>query len=339
MVNERDVWTKKIDSVLQDWSQGDCVLGEYFFVHRFNPKSPLTPDSASVVQQKIDFIGSEDKKSLILEHVCDVMRTWLFHRINFQTSLTPDYASLEQEEPDIVESEVKGFTIVTQTCDIVRACDERPFIEVSPLIEVNDQFLKKFDFKRTKENFLDEIQKGKRPHFAYIEGIAELHLIVDLDRVMTVEKSVVSDWHRIKGCKNDQEARAFGKALARKRMRFAFPDDFTELAKKLRNRMGEKHDKNSNEGEALRSLLEIRIRAEPSWDAEEVNLMFWFIRDEEQNNFKGVEWHKFRTQWLGLIPESGRFKNIEASVVALEDMTAKEYIESDQLDLEHLSSA
>jgi hypothetical protein len=66
--------------------------------------------------------------------------------------------------------------------------------------------------------------------------------------------------------------------------------------------------------------------------------MFWFIRDEEQNQFEGIGWDQYLEQWLKLIPESGRFQNVEGSVVALEDMTAKEYVESDKLDLDHLSS-
>jgi hypothetical protein len=70
----------------------------------------------------------------------------------------------------------------------------------------------------------------------------------------------------------------------------------------------------------------------------EIRLIFWFIRDEDQSRFKGIGWDQFLNQWLQLIPESGRYQNVEGSVVALEDMTAKEYVESDPLDLDHLSS-
>jgi hypothetical protein len=156
---------------------------------------------------------------------------------------------------------------------------------------------------------------------------------------MTVEKAVIAEWQRVPGCQNDQDVRALGQALARKRIRFAFPDDFTQFANKLQKRMQEKHDKKeSSEGSALRALREIRVRAEPSWNAPEVNLMFWFIRHEQQNQFEGIGWDQFLKQWLKLIPASGRFQNVEGSVVSLEDMTAKEYVESDLLDLDHLSS-
>jgi hypothetical protein len=277
--NEREILIQ-VDTNLKDWCQGDCVLGEQWFVYRFNPQCPLTTDSADVAQ----------------------------------------------EEVDLTESKVKGFTVITQTCDIVRSCADRPFIEVAPLVEVDEQRLY-------------EIQRGKRPQYAYISGIAEHKLAADLDRVMTVEKAVVSKWQRIPGCQNDQDIRALQQALARKRTRFAFPDDFTQFANKLQRRMQDKHDKKeSPEGSALRALREIRVRAEPSWDESEVHLMFWFIRHEQQNQFQGIDWDLFLEQWLKLIPKAGRFKRVEGLVVSLEDMTAKDYVESDPLDLDHLSS-
>jgi len=279
VVNDRDIWIQAIDTTLLEWYQGDCVLGEHWFIYRFNPQRPLTSDSADVAK----------------------------------------------EETDLAESEVKGFAIVTQTCDIVRSCNERPFVEIVPLVEVDEQQL-------------HDVQRSRRPQYAYIPGVAGLNLVADLDRIMTVEKAVVAEWERKPGCLSDDEIRALGQALTRKRARFAFPDDFTDFARKLQNRLRDKHDKATDEGEALRALREIRVRAEPSWNSSEIRLIFWFIRDEDQNQFKGVGWGQFLNQWLQLIPESGRYKNVEGSVVALEGMTAKEYVESDPLDLDHLSS-
>ena len=279
MVNDRDIWIQAIDTTLLEWCQGDCVLGEHWFIYRFNPQRPLTSDSADVAK----------------------------------------------EETDLAESEVKGFAIVTQTCDIVRSCNERPFVEIVPLVEVDEQQL-------------HDVQRSRRPQYAYIPGVAGLNLVADLDRIMTVEKAIVAEWERKPGCLSDDEIRALGQALTRKRARFAFPDDFTDFARKLQNRLRDKHDKANDEGEALRALREIRVRAEPSWNSSEIRLIFWFIRDDDQNQFKGVGWDQFLNQWLQLIPESGRYKNVEGSVVALKDMTAKEYVESDPLDLDHLSS-
>lgn len=280
MENNPDISIKEVDEVLKNWSQGDCVLGEYWFMHRFNPQQPLTKSSQDSVNQ--------------------------------------------DTEADITEDEVLGFAVVTQTCDLLRSCRDRPFVEVVPLVEVNKQLLL-------------EIQKARRPQFAYISGVAELNLVADLDRVMTVEKAVVAQWERKQGCFNDEEIRALGLALSKKRARFAFPDDFVGFVNKLQNRLKDKHTKNSDEGSALRALREIRVKASPSWNESQVELMFWFIRDPEQLDWNGSQWRDLLKKWLELIPESGRFNIVEGSVVTLEDLTAKDYTESDPLDLNNLS--
>ncbi|MFM8297768.1 MAG: hypothetical protein ACKN9A_04955 [Microcystis aeruginosa] len=274
--------SKQIDLInneLQKWCQGDFVLGEQWFVHRFNPQFPLIPDSTKQ----------------------------------------------DGEENDLVESEVKGLVVVTQTCDIVRSCCKRPFLEVVPLVEIEAEQI-------------SEIKKGRRPQYAYIEGVAKLNLVADLDRVMTVEKALILQWNRQQGCVTDQEKRLLRQAIARKRIRFAFPDDFVQFVSKFQKRMQDKHTKQSDEGEALRALREIRVSARPSWNDENPELMFYFIREEEQDDYNGIGWDKWLDKWLNLLPKSGRFQS-DGLVVSLEDMTAKDYIESEQLDLDHLSMA
>jgi hypothetical protein len=215
--------------------------------------------------------------------------------------------------------------VVTQTCDLVRSCADRAFLEISPLVEV--------DAER-----LAEIKRLKRPNYAYIAGVADRFLVADLDRVMTVEKSVVAGWERILGCQSDPDIRSLAEALARKRSRFAFPDDFNRFAQKLQKRMQDKHEKPTDEGEALRALLEIRVSATPAWDAATVELIFWFIRAETHDRFHEKEWHEWLDSWLQLLPAAGKFSPVYGFVKSLEDMTAKEYTQSDRLDLDRLSS-
>ncbi len=279
--NEPNSWIPAIDATLEQWSQGDCTMGDYWFVTRFDPQRPLTPDAADVVATSA--------------------------------------------EADLTESSVSGFVVVTQTCDLVRSCAERPFVEVAPLVAVDDRYLQ-------------EIHRLKRPRYAYITGVAEFNLVADLDRVMTVEKAVVARWERISGCPSDADARLLAEALARKRSRFAFPDDFNEFAKDLQKRMQKRHDKADDDGVALRALREIRVRAAPAWDAERVELMFWFIRAEEDVLFKNKAWHELLDEWLRLLLPSARFSAVDGTVVSLDDMTAKDYLQSDRLDLDRLSS-
>lgn len=280
--NEPNSWIPDIDATLERWSQGDCTVGaDCWFVTRFDPQRPLTPDAADVVE------------------------------------VDPN--------ADLTESSVSGFVVVTQTCDLVRSCAERPFVEVAPLVAVDDQYLQ-------------DIHRLKRPRYAYIAGVAEFNLVADLDRVMTVEKAVVARWERISGCQSDADTRLLGEALARKRSRFAFPDDFNEFARELQKRMQKRHDKADDDGVGLRALREIRVRAAPAWDAERVELMFWFVRAEEDVRFKNKAWHELLAEWLKLLPPSARFSAVDGTVVSLDDMTARDYLHSDRLDLDRLSS-
>ena len=210
-----DAGRKRVDEQLSAWRQGDCVIGEHWFLFRTNTERPLTGNAAVAVTG-----GAEN-----------------------------------------AEAGVRGFAVLTQTCDLVRPCAKRPFVEVCPLVEVDDRVL-------------HEIRRGRRPNYGFIPGVARHRLVADLDRVMTVEKTVVAVWERTEGCRTEDDARRLSLALARKRARTAFPDDFVAFASPLVDRILRKHDKQSDEGRALRSLREIRVRAAPSWDAAAVELMF-----------------------------------------------------------------
>jgi hypothetical protein len=270
---------QQVDQQLEDWRQGDCVVGEQWFLFRTDVARPLTDDGAAAAEE-----GVEN-----------------------------------------AEAEVQGLAVVTQTCDLVRRCGDRPFVEVCPLVEV-------------EESVLRETERGRRPNYAFIPGVADQLLVADLDRVMTVEKSVVADWERLQGCLDDDSTRRLSLALARKRARTAFPDDFVAFASPLMKRMLSKHDKESDEGRALRALRELRVRATPSWDADEVTLMIWFIRSEDEPSFENQGWDQYLDAWLKRVPKKDRFVDVAGVVTTLDDLTAREYVESDPLDLDHLSS-
>ena len=250
---------------------------------------------------------------------------WFVHRFSLDKPLTAEAVHAAKEGIDLAEAEVRGFVIVSQSCDIVRSPTERPFVEVAPLVAVDQAELR-------------TIERGRRPQYAYVPGLRDQALVGDLDRVMTIEKAVMSHWPRVVGCTTDQETRDFASSLARKRARFAFPDDFNAFANKLRSRMLGKHDRQSDEGAALRALREIRVRAAPSWDENPVEITFYFIRNESQLDFEGQSWDKLLKTWLSLVPATERFTPVEGQVTTLNDLTARDYVESDPLDLDHLSA-
>ncbi len=255
---------------------------------------------------------------------CSASSDWFAYRFDLSRPLTEESVELSGEGNELAESEVVGFAVVSQTCDVVRSSRSRPYVEVAPLVTVEDGVLR-------------EIRRGRRPQYAYISGVADRRLVADLDRIMTIEKAIVAGWTRAPGCGNDDEVRQLRDAIARKRLRFAFPDDFVGLSKKLQSRMQSKHSKNSDEGVALRELREIRVHATPAWDASEVDVFLWFIRDPNGGECEPREWAKLLEKWLELMPTQGRFINVSGVVVDLEQMTAREFVESDPLDLDHLS--
>lgn len=168
---------------------------------------------------------------------CVLDEQWFVFRLNPDAPLTEDAAAAAAAGAENAEAAVVGFVVLTQTCDIVRDCGERPFIEVCPLVEVD-------------EDKIREIERGHRPNYAHIPGVSDRCLVADLDRVMTVEKAVVAAWDRVTGCLDDNDARRLTLALTRKRARAAFPDDFVAFVGPLKNRMSTKHDKESDEGQA-----------------------------------------------------------------------------------------
>jgi len=275
---------RRLDAVLQSWQQGDAVLGETVFLHLADLRNPLTPEAAAE--------DAEDE-------------------------------AREPTELAAITVQVHGIVAVSQTCDIVRACAERPYLEVAPLVEVS-------------EADLPAIKAGRYARYAGLPGLEGQRLVVDLDRTMTVEKSVLLGLKVVRGVRNDAEARAFAEALARKRSRFAFPDDLRPVLDRFRRRMIEKHSKHSPEGDALRALHEIRLAASPSWDADAVSLFVWFIREPGDDKHA---WPTLLDTWLKLITPAGRYVGVDGLVTTLDDMTARDYVTSDRLDLDHLSTA
>lgn len=227
--------------------------------------------------------------------------------------------------PTPVLDEVRGVVMLSQTCDVVRGCRERPFVEVSPLIRMGEQDV-------------EAVRRLKRPAFAYVSVTAANCLVADLDRTMTVEKALVAGWTRTPGWETDAELRDFALALSRKRSRFAFPDEFVSAAQPLQRHLVDKHDRKTGEGAHLRALREIRVRAAPSWDSDSVRLSWWFIKDSDPVGVK-VDWSGFVDRWLARFEQGGRFQFDSSVACRLEDMTARDYVESDRLDLDRLSTS
>ena len=280
---------QSVDHAMQTWRQGDvCLDNGLEFLHLADLSRPHSAASVQVTEM----LASNDE--------------------GFEAGGTP------------VLDNVLGMAVLSQTCDVVRGCQERPFVEVAPLVEV-------------PESWVEEVRRLKRPAFAYVPATADRQLVADLDRTMTIEKALIAGWPRTPGWAADRNRRDFARALARKRSRFAFPNDFVIAARSLQERLIKKYPKQTDEGAHLRALREIRVRAAPSWDDDEVQLSWWFVKESDPVGVP-ADWPTFVGKWLDLLDQGSRF-HVESFVACrLEDMTALDYVESDQLDLDRLSA-
>ncbi|HZA49953.1 MAG TPA: hypothetical protein VE549_04380 [Myxococcaceae bacterium] len=243
---------------------------------------------------------------------------------DFRCPLTDESLNADDASDEVAafQVQVDGVAVITQTCDIVRTCAERAYVHVAPVQGVS-------------EEEAVQVERGHHPQFVRIPALPRL--VADLDRITTVEKAVIAGWDRSPGCLTDAEGRAFARALARKDSRFAFPDDFGAAVAGMRARVLEKHDRDSPEGAALRDhLLEIRVTADPEWNSEAVSVFLTFVR-KDTPEAAAVQWDRLIEKWLGLCERRGRIVSVDGTVMTLREMTAQEYVDSDPLDLGHLS--
>jgi len=109
-------------------------------------------------------------------------------------------------------SEVKGLTVVSQTCDILRSFEERPFVQVAPLYEMQDEEAER------------AVQRRSYPRYAFLPNLGGSRLVVDLDRIFTVEKSMLAIWDRQPGCSTDDQRRSLTETIRRYYTRPALPE-------------------------------------------------------------------------------------------------------------------
>ena len=103
-----------ITQALQDWRQGDVILdSDLTFLHVASAAAPLTEAAAQAAGEE----ALADASDLIA-----------------------------------VEEGVSGSVVVTQTCDILRNCANRPYVELSPVVEVSADEWKRYVALRNRHS-------------------------------------------------------------------------------------------------------------------------------------------------------------------------------------------
>jgi hypothetical protein len=258
--------------------------------------------------------------------------TFLVHLADKRTPLTAAALASADDVPaefNLYEvlTAVTGLAVVSQSCDIVRKCADCEFVDVSPLVKIDAAAQ------------LQAIRKGRQLRYAYLPGLADRNLVVDIGRTMTVEKAVVAGWSRIPGCITDQDRVDFADALARKRQRFAFPDIFNAGLTKFRDRLKEKEGKVSPEGALIADLDQIRVQPNPDWNALSIAVSFWFLLEPNATTKIDASSRSIIEAWLHRITFSAPFSLADPQFYFVErrDMTLEDYMQSYRLDYDDLS--
>ena len=243
-----------------------------------------------------------------------------------QLALTSQSAMIDNKGLSSVVAEIDQMVIVSQTCDIVRDCRQRPFLLLSPVV-------------RLEEPHAGAARRGTSPRFIPVPGLGN-NYFANLDTVVTAEKSVLLNLEPKRGLLNELWQRRFGDGVARVFSRFAFPDHLSIALRGLVNRVKSKHDRNSPEGRALRALEEIRVTGSPSWNAQEIHVFISFspsTREEANDAMSDEEWKRIIGEWLDRAKTHGVIRSVRGAMVPLDELTARDYIDSDPLDLDYLS--
>ena len=146
-----------------------------------------------------------------------------------------------------------GVVIVSQTCDNVRDAIDRPYCNVSKVVQLDGEALRNASARRA-------------PRYVRAYGL-ESDMFIDLDCVATISKDLLRSLELGAGCSTDSETRYFGSDVGRKYSRFPFPDDVAEQVNHaLKDQIVKKHGSQGALGTLLdRHVYQLRLQAQPSW--------------------------------------------------------------------------
>jgi hypothetical protein len=217
----------------------------------------------------------------------------------------------------------RGMIVISQSCDIVRDPADRPHIQVSPLLEVN-------------EAELSAVKGKRRPQFATFQALSDHSLVVDLDVVATVDKRVARSWRRAGGCADEAERAEFAAALARHKQRFAFPDGFDAAIKDFRRWIERRAEKSNNAGGMIRAIDEIRVRCD-DWSADPLVLELICVLKGDPTAMERQAWDAPRADLESKITTV--CPDAFVRIATKSEISLTEYQESHFLDLDGLSEA
>ncbi len=214
------------------------------------------------------------------------------------------------------------------------------------------------------------------PRYAHVPAFQNGAYFADLDRITTVETGVLLLSVRLPGLSTDAERKSFSRSVARKFGRFAFPDDLVGSLAGWRDRVASRHDRpHSPEGTLYREAVDVRVSADPSWDAEAISVVVTVLfppgflpssspeispeiaRVEAVNRLSEAEvarelcdrttdsdrgvllCDRIQSLWAARCRCVGTIESIDFDLLGTDEMTVDAYLGSFSFDLEFLSPA
>jgi hypothetical protein len=222
------------------------------------------------------------------------------------------------------------WVIISQTCDLVKPPADRPNVQIAPV-------------RRLSGQELGIASRFQQPRFAPVPQLGA-SAFADLDEITTRPKGLLLRAEQLGGLPGPTERRRFAGQIARHFGRPAYPDEFQESIVKLQKRILDRSDKKSPEGSAVTAIEEIRVLAKPSWDANEVDVVLFFIVPDAP--LVGIDgktvldedaWEEWIRAWQPLVSPRPPIRSCLLAPTTWEEMTALTYSRSDPLDVQYVS--
>jgi len=236
----------------------------------------------------------------------------------------------DEDDTGVVLETHPGFVVLSQSCDLVRPPRLVPAVAMCPLAEATPEQIAR-------------IEKGEAPALGLVQG-APNGLVANFTKTMSVDKSLLVQWERQCGFTDEIAAREFARAIERCFGRFAFPDAFNQSLSKFRSQIIGKYKRaGSSLGKALRSIHEIRVKPSGTWTGDRVKITFIVLfRRSERRETPLAEIAEEIETLIDAIEWVAPFEIdpvVPIKTGTYDDLTARDYAESQPLDLNAMSFA
>jgi hypothetical protein len=156
--------------------------------------------------------------------------------------------------------------LLTQTCDLQQTHAQATLCQVALVVE------------GVEEAFAHQVARGRHPGWVSLPWHDPLS-VGDLSRITTLQRSVIVGSEGRGRPRNPSERLCFAEAVSRHLTRIAFPDAVSRVLAPVLERMRERHDRHSPEGQCIAKVTTLRLEAAPDLDADVPDLTVLAILD------------------------------------------------------------